>query len=108
MNKYEEATKLLRRYEQEEVLKELEKNKKQELIEQVLELDFEKIEKAKMKIEEKENFKEEKIESIPYVDLEHLSQEEKEEYKQIGVHIIKQGKYAIVTMAGGQRNQAWT
>ena len=102
MNKYEEAKRLLKKYNQEELLKEVEKNKKEELIEQILQLDFERIEKAKRKIEEKENFKEDKIERIAYVDLEQLSKEEKENYEQIGSSIIKQGKYAVVTMAGGQ------
>ena len=41
------------------------------------------------------------------MDLEQLSKEEKENYEQIGNSIIKQGKYAVVTMAGGQRNKAW-
>ncbi len=108
VNKYEEATSLLRKYKQQEVLKELEKNKREGLIEQILHLDFEKIETAKRKIEEKENFKEDKIESVPYVDLQHLTKEEKEKYEQIGNSIIKQGKYAVVTMAGGQRNKART
>ena len=106
MNKYEELTKLLRKYGQEEVLEELEKSKNEELIEQILELDFEKIETAKKKIEEKENFKEDKIESIAYVDSNKLTEEEKEEYEKIGNSIIKKGKYAVVTMAGGQRNKA--
>ena len=90
VNKYEEATSLLRKYKQQEVLKELEKNKREGLIEQILHLDFE------------------KIESVPYVDLQHLTKEEKEKYEQIGNSIIKQGKYAVVTMAGGQRNKART
>ena len=55
MNKYEEAKRLLKKYKQEELLKEVEKNKKEELIKQILQLDFERIEKAKRKIEEKEN-----------------------------------------------------
>ena len=108
MNKYEEAKRLLQKYEQQEVLKELEKNQKEELIEQVLHLDFEKIETAKRRIEEKEDFQEDKIESIPYVDLQNLSKEEKEKYEQIGNNIIKKGKYAVVTMAGGQRYKTWS
>ncbi len=106
MNKYEEVAKLLKKYKQEEVLEELEKSKNEELIEQILKLDFEKIEKAKRKIDEKENFQEDKIESIPYVDSNKLTKEEKEEYEKIGNSIIREGKYAVVTMAGGQRNKA--
>ncbi len=100
MNKYEELAKLLQKYEQEEVSEELKK--------QILELDFEKIETAKRKIDEKEDFKEDKIESIPYVDSNKLTKEEKEEYEKIGNSIIGKGKYAVVTMAGGQRNKVRT
>ena len=104
MQEYEEARRILKEHAQENVLQELEKNKKKELIEQVFHLDFEKIEICKEKIEEK-IFESNNIESISYVDGNELTKEEKEEYEQIGNSIIKQGKYAVVTMAGGQRNK---
>lgn len=103
----EEAINLLKKYNQEKVLKELEKNKNPELIEQILNIDFNKIEECKQKIG-KEELKNDKIESISYIDGNKLTNEEKENYENIGKDIISKGKYAVVTMAGGQRNKAWT
>lgn len=105
MQEYEEARRILKEHAQENVLQELEKNKRKELIEQVLHLDFEKIQICKEKIEEREKFQNDKIEHISYVDSNELTKGEKEEYEQLGNSIIKQGKYAVVTMAGGQRNK---
>lgn len=48
------------------------------------------------------------IEEIEYIDINKLSKEEIEYYEKIGEEIITQGKYAIVTMAGGQRNKTRT
>ena len=52
-----------------------------------------------------------KIENIPYVDGQKLSKEDRENYEKIGTQEIKNGHYAVVTMAGGQRNKiraSWT
>ena len=103
----EEAIKLLKKYNQEKVLKQLEKGKNSELIEQILNINFDKIEECKEKIEKEEIFKNDKIESISYIDETKLNKEEKENYENIGKDIISKGKYAVVTMAGGQRNKAW-
>lgn len=43
-----------------------------------------------------------KIEPIDYTDKSKLSKEEYEKYKAIGEKKIKEGKLAVVTMAGGQ------
>ena len=102
----ERAINLLKKYNQEKVLKELEKNKNPELIEQVLNIDFDKIEECKQKIG-KEEFKNNKLESISYIDGNKLTKEEMQMYENIGRDIISKGKYAVVTMAGGQRNKAW-
>lgn len=104
----EEAIKLLKKYNQEKVLKEIEKNKNVELIEQILNMNFEKIEDCKQKIGKEEQFKDDKIESISYVDGNKLTKEERDYYENIGKDIISKGKYAVVTMAGGQRNKTWT
>lgn len=108
MEKMEKARALLKQYKQGKVLKELEKNKNPELIEQILEIDFEKIEDCKEKIGKEEQYKNDKIENISYVDGNKLSKEEKEHYEKIGSSYISKGKYAVVTMAGGQRNKTWS
>ena len=77
-------------------------SEKQELMEQVEKIDFHQImelyDNTKKEIEIKEN----KIEAIPYLDKVKLSKEQKDKFDKLGEEIIKNGKYAVVTMAGGQ------
>lgn len=108
MNKYEQAIELLNKYNQEKIVRELEKNDNPELVEQILNIDFDKIEKCIQKIGREEQYEDEKIENISYIDGNKLSDEEKMYYENIGRNVISKGKYAVVTMAGGQRNQTRT
>lgn len=108
MEKIEKAIQLLEQHGQEKIAKEVKKNKNPELIEQVLKLNFSKIEECKQKIEKKEAIEKVKIEPIPYIDGQKLEKQEKEQYKVVGEEIIRKGKYAVVTMAGGQRNKTWS
>ena len=105
MDKEQEAIDLLKSYNQNHIinlLKKLDEVKKQELIEQINRIDFEQImelyDNTKKKIEIKEN----KIESIDYLDKAKLSNEQKEKFDKLGEEVIRSGKYAVVTMAGGQ------
>jgi len=76
MKKIERAIQLLEEHGQETVIKEIKKHKNPELIEQVLTLDFQKIEQCKEKIGKQEQEKQERIEKIPYIDGNKLKQEE--------------------------------
>ena len=107
MNDFEKAICLLKKNEQYKILKELEKNKNKDLIQQILNIDFEKISRCKSKIGIDEEFKNEQIENIPCIDEKKLSVKEKQKYENIAENIISSGKYAVVTMAGGQRYKAW-
>ena len=105
MDKEQEAIELLKEYNQNHIinlLKKLDEVKKQELIEQINSIDFRQImelyDNTKKEIEIKEN----KIESIDYLDKAKLSKEQKEKFDTLGEEIIRSGKYAVVTMAGGQ------
>ena len=105
MDKNEEIIKLLKEYNQEhiiELLNKLDENKKEELLEQLKKIDFHQIaelyENTKKEIELKEN----KIESIPYLDKEKLTKNEKDIFDNLGEKVIVSGHYAVVTMAGGQ------
>ena len=105
MDRGEETVNILKKYKQDHIinlLDKLEGTKKQELIEQINKIDFHQImelyDNTKKEIEIKENI----IESIPYYDKEKLTKEQKNEFDTIGEEIIKSGKYAVVTMAGGQ------
>ena len=103
--KMQDVVDVLKEYNQEHIinlLNKLEEPKKQELLEQINKIDFHQImelyDNTKKEIEIKENV----IESIPYYDKEKLTKEQKNEFDTIGEEIIKSGKYAVVTMAGGQ------
>ena len=47
-------------------------------------------------------FRENRIENIAYLDKAKLSKEQKEDFEQLGEMAIRNGEYAVVTMAGGQ------
>ena len=114
MEEYNRAQKIIEEYNQEHLLKNydrLTEKNKQILIKQILEIDFNKIQKLveasiARPAHEKGSIKSKKdiIEPISYIDKDKLSEVELEEYKKIGVGEIKKGKYAVITIAGGQRN----
>ena len=102
---YEEALKKLEKYGQEHLLnnyKFLDDQKKEKLIKQIKNLDFDQtidlfnITTKSVKKPDGE------ISSIEYVDKSKLSKEEYDRYYEIGKKKIEEGKYAVVTMAGGQ------
>lgn len=95
---------LLRKYNQEHIIRMLEKldeEKKLNLIEQVNNVDFEEMKRLydSTKEDNKLNYT---IEPIGFIDKSKLSSEEKEELSERGKKLIKNGGYAVVTMAGGQ------
>lgn len=105
MDKNQDIIQLLNTYNQEHIAKllsKLDEEKKLELIEQINNIDFHQIaelyENTKKEIEIKEN----KIESISYLDKEKLTKNEKDTFDELGENVIVSGKYAVVTMAGGQ------
>ena len=102
---YEEALKKLEKYGQEHLLnnyKFLDDQKKEKLIKQIKNIDFDQtidlfnITTKSVKKPDGE------ISSIEYVDKSKLSKEEYDRYYEIGKKKIEEGKYAVVTMAGGQ------
>lgn len=102
---YNEALKKLKTYGQEQVLDRynfLDDNKKQKLIKQIKNIDFDQIQELFTEKDKKIDDKACRITNIEYVDKSKLSKEEYERYNEIGTKIIQEGKYAVVTMAGGQ------
>ena len=96
---------LLKTYQQEHVIKlleQLEGKEKEELLEQLNKIDFHQImelfDNTKKEIEIKEN----KIENVAYLDKAKLSKEQREKFDDLGETLVRNGKYAVVTMAGGQ------
>lgn len=81
---------------------------KEELLDSILTINFKQLNALYQKAIQKEASTKAKIEPISYIEKDDLSKEEKETYEKIGEEIIKKGKYAVVTMAGGQRNKIRT
>ena len=103
--KYEAALNCLRKYNQEHILKNYEnmsQNQKEKLLNQILTIDFNQIKELYESTKNEINFANDKIEPIGYVDKSALTDEELAKYNNLGDNAIKQGKYSVVTMAGGQ------
>lgn len=99
----EEAISKLKRYNQEHILKYDLNNKQQEELEKQIEnIDFEQLKSLYESTKEEKCIEEKKIEHIPYTDKTKLTKEEQLSLFEIGEQIIKQGHYAVITMAGGQ------
>ena len=101
----------LKKYNQEHLLANYEKlneENKNKLLDEILQLDLEQINNLYKNIENEKIEKDKNIEPISFIEKDKLSNEEKEKYEKIGKEIIKNGEYAVITMAGGQRNKAWT
>ena len=97
----ERVKEILKEQNQEHILNYQIENK-EELLDKILTINFEQLNKLYEKAIKKEEIVEAKVEPISYVDKENLSIKDKENYEKIGEKIIKEGKYAVVTMAGGQ------
>ncbi len=105
MDKNQEAIEILKKYNQEHIIKILENlsgAKQEELIKQIKEMDFEQITRLYNSTKKEVEFKESKIEALSYLDKAKLTAEQKSEFDKLGEETIKAGEYAVVTMAGGQ------
>ena len=97
-----EQTKKILKYQKQEQILEYPIRNKEEFASEVLKINFEELNKLYDKAIKNEKVENSKIEPIPYIEKDKLSEEEKEHYKKIGENIIKNNEYAVVTMAGGQ------
>jgi len=104
VNDIEKAKMLIKKYNQEHLLnfyEKLEAGKKQELLNQILTMDFELLNDLYNNINTVKASKDD-VTAIPYKDKTKISEKQMEKYKNKGIEIIKNNKYAVVTMAGGQ------
>lgn len=97
-----EQTKKILKYQKQEQILEYPIRNKEEFANEVLKINFEQLNKLYDKAIKNEKMENSKIEPIPYIEKDKLSEEEKEHYKKIGENIIRNNEYAVVTMAGGQ------
>ena len=102
---YEEALKKLEKYGQEHLLNrynKLDDEKKEKIISQIKNIDFDQTIEL-FNITTKSIKKPDgEVTNIEYVDKSKLSKEDYNKYYEIGKKLIHEGKYAVVTMAGGQ------
>ena len=102
MQDLENVKKLLIQNNQTTVLSIFEKvDNKESLANQILKVDFNKMNDLYNNREEKIE-QTSKIEPIKYIDKNKLEPEVKKELDDLGEKVIKDGQYAVVTMAGGQ------
>ena len=109
--KYKLVKEILNKYNQKHLLSnynKLDDEKKEIFLTEIMQIDFEMLSNLYKKSLEKEIKQNKKIEPIEYIEKDKLDTEEKEKYEKIGTKIISNGGYAVVTMAGGQRDKAWT
>lgn len=105
MDKVQDVIDILKAYKQEHIIEFLEilnEEEKNELIEQINKIDLHQIMELYDNTKRKVEIKEKKIEPLNYLDKEKLVKDEKERFESLGENIVKNGKYAVVTMAGGQ------
>ena len=105
MEKEDIVEEQLKKYDQENILElmsKLDNTQKQDLIEQVLKIDFDEMKKLYEDTKKEQETDKGQITPIDYVDKEKMSEQEKKELQEIGEQLIKNDQYAVVTMAGGQ------
>ena len=100
----EEIKHTLKKYGQEHLLNfydELDENKQRQLLEQIENIDFELINSLYNKTKANNKKEDAKIEPINFIDKYKLNSDYKY-FESIGEKAIREGKLAVVTMAGGQ------
>ncbi len=103
-NTLEEAKVILKKYNQEHLLngyEKLEEKKQKQLLEQIMNINFELIKSLYDNTKKEKSSNKDKIEPMEYLDKYKLNDKYKY-YENIGKQAIKEGKLAAVTMAGGQ------
>ena len=105
MDKRQEIFDLLKEYNQEHIIKyfdKLNEKKQEELIKQIQKIDLHEITELYNSTKRPIEFKESKIEALKYLDKAKLTKEQKAKFDNLGKQVVKNGEYAVVTMAGGQ------
>lgn len=99
------AIEILKQYKQEHIIDFINKSDEEtkiKLINQVLNIDFEELKELYNKTFEDLYVDLEELHPIAGVNPDRLSKEELDKYVRIGTEIIKNNKFAVATMAGGQ------
>lgn len=101
----EMAIEILKKFNQEHVIDwmgKLNEEEKAKLVNQVVNLNIEQVVDLYNNLSKTFEIGDKNIEKINATDIDKLSKEEFDNFKNKGIDIIKNGQYAVVTMAGGQ------
>ena len=101
----EEIKKQLKKYNQEHLLMfydKMDDEEKNALLSKIENIDFELMKNLYKNAKKPANFEDAVIEPAEYIEKSKLTSAERKMYEQKGREAIKKGKYAVVTMAGGQ------
>ena len=99
------AKETLEKYKQEQLLtnyEQMNKIKQEELLNEILTTNFKKVKELFESTKKNNEDKDSKIEPIEHITKDELTKEEYDKYEKIGEKAIKEGKLAVVTLAGGQ------
>lgn len=99
------AKEILEKYNQEHLLNfynEISKKEKDILINQILNINFEKILNLYLKSKISDDISNIDISPLAHIEKNKLTEDELNHYKQIGENMIKTNQIAVITMAGGQ------
>ncbi len=99
------AKEILKKYNQEHLLyfyDELSEEEKDKLINQILNINFEKIINLYNNSKKNDDLKNIQISPLPHIEKDKLNEKDLKYYTQLGEAIIKNNQIAVVTMAGGQ------
>ena len=105
MDKKKEAIDILNENGQKHIIKllnKLDEQQQEELINQINKIDFHQIMELYNNTKKEIEFKESKIEPLKYLDKAKLSENQRKKFDKLGTEVIRNGQYAVVTMAGGQ------
>lgn len=101
-NNYSKFQEILKKYNQEHIMKYLNEENKEKLINQILNIDFEEILELYKETKQQSLVDIDNIEPVNATNLDKLKEEEIFKYREIGIDTIKNGKFAVAIMAGGQ------
>lgn len=103
--KLNQAKEILKKYNQEHLIyffNEISEEQKNILINQILNMDFEKIINLYLNSKKNEDSLDITITPLPHIEKNRLNIEEQNYYTKFGEVAIKANQVAVVTMAGGQ------
>ena len=99
------AIEILKKFNQEHIIdwmNKLNDEEQNKLVEQIVNLNIEQVVDLYNNLSQTFEIGNKKIEKISATDIDKLPKDQFDNYKNIGIDVIKDGKYAVVTMAGGQ------